>query len=741
MFGRTKARESKEQAQAAAAEVLSIKASAELLDQFTRPDEELFPPYRRGFPAIHPEALLRSNDDIIKKIRENLRLSQAQYDKLIHPLFLNLAAFYQLLPASESHHHNRAGGLLRHSLEVAFLCGQAAEGATFARAGSNLERTQSKPRWQVATLMVGLLHDCGKPETDYFIYSSDVSKRWNPYKESLYEWATSNSVDRYFITWSAKRHQRHLSTVAAMSSILVPQELLSYLDTSDGLVRREYHAALSGVPTKMKSIADKFDAISALEDRKKLGNSMLKLAWDVPLQARIFQAMIFVAEQPNMANNLRAPFWHLKADPGRLYINWKIAYPAIINELRRMGEPLEPTSDALSRLMIETGTFEPLIKVIDGEQVESPYWHIRPVLGSSNDEAVVIDDLMIRCVRIPEVSMIFRGDAPAAIEGMINELEPPQAAAPSNEEGVESVKSDDNSDASEVSSGPSASSGSNVPPIQESENPAPTRETTTTVDINPRSPVSNPTGTRLHSAPPSTEPTGENVDSTKAPVQHGTQPAPGPTKDSAKHQAASKRAAEPSKHQTRKRSDQSEGGATQPSPANIEGAPRLDMSGGARVQTAKPALNKTVETAPVSTAKALFTRETTPEELFEPEITREPEAAAYLVKLIERESELRAKGKPTLLECSRDGYIVLKFPSGATQLGKAWDVGKGLYSAGLLGQKPTASTSFTSKPPGGDSKTQYLVLDLELSERIGAYFEAKKATIKENPTRFGGLLR
>jgi len=733
MFGRSKTRESKELERAAAAEAVNIKTSSELLDQFTRPDEELFPPYRRGFPAIHPEALLRSNDDIIKKIRENLRLSQKQYNELIHPLFLNLAAFYQLLPASESHHHNRAGGLLRHSLEVAFLCGQAAEGATFARAGSNLERTQSKPRWQVATLMVGLLHDCGKPETDYFIYSSDVSKRWNPYKESLYEWATTNSIDRYFITWSAKRHQRHLSTVAAMSSILVPQELLSYLDTSDGLVRREYHAALSGVPTKMKSIADKFDAISALEDRKKLGNSMLKLAWDVPLQARIFQAMISVAEQPNMANNPRAPFWHLKADPGRLYINWKIAYPAIINELRRIGEPLEPASDALSRLMIETGTFEPVVKVIDGEQVESPYWHIRPALEDTNDEEVIIDDLMIRCVRIPEVSMIFRGDAPAAIEGVVIELTPPQAAVPSSEEGAESAEPEQDRDTSAVLQDPSASGASNVAPVQESENPAPTV------------PVSNP-ATRLNPAPPVTELARANVDPTTALTQQRTQAAPVPNNNSAKQQSASKRAAESAKPQTRKRpAEQSEGKAAHPSPANIEGAPRLDMGGGTTTQQASPTPSTPVETGKASLgtsdAQSLFTRETTPEELFEPEITREPEAAAYLVKLIERESELSAKGKPTLLECSRDGYIVLKFPSGATQVGKAWDVGKGLYSAGLLGQKPTASTSFTSKPPGGDSKTQYLVLDFELSERIIAFFEAKKTTLKENPTRFGGLLR
>jgi conjugal transfer pilus assembly protein TraI len=34
---------------------------------------------------------------------------------------LRLAAFVHLLPASQAHHHRGAGGMLRHSLEVALF--------------------------------------------------------------------------------------------------------------------------------------------------------------------------------------------------------------------------------------------------------------------------------------------------------------------------------------------------------------------------------------------------------------------------------------------------------------------------------------------------------------------------------------------------------------------------------------------------------------------------------------------
>ncbi|MDA1379305.1 TraI domain-containing protein [Plesiomonas shigelloides subsp. oncorhynchi] len=49
----------------------------------------------------------------------------------------------------------------------------------------------------------------GKPLSDVSITDKDGSITWNPYSESLHDWAHRHKIDRYFIRWRDKRHKRH----------------------------------------------------------------------------------------------------------------------------------------------------------------------------------------------------------------------------------------------------------------------------------------------------------------------------------------------------------------------------------------------------------------------------------------------------------------------------------------------------------------------------------------------------
>lgn len=90
-----------------------------------------------------------------------------------------------MLPVSEHHHHSGAGGLLRHSLEVAFWAAQAAEGIIFVASGTPVGKKELEPRWRVAAALGGLFHDIGKPVSDLSITDEDGRYQRNPFLETL----------------------------------------------------------------------------------------------------------------------------------------------------------------------------------------------------------------------------------------------------------------------------------------------------------------------------------------------------------------------------------------------------------------------------------------------------------------------------------------------------------------------------------------------------------------------------
>ncbi len=99
-----------------------------------------YPPFLKGLPAASPEDLQSTQDELIAKLRQVLGFNLRDFQRLIQPCIDHLAAYVHLLPASEHHHHSGAGGLLRHSLEVAFWAAQAAEGSSLLPVAHRLRK-------------------------------------------------------------------------------------------------------------------------------------------------------------------------------------------------------------------------------------------------------------------------------------------------------------------------------------------------------------------------------------------------------------------------------------------------------------------------------------------------------------------------------------------------------------------------------------------------------------------------
>ena len=71
-----------------------------------------------GLVALSAKELLKPYGHLIGQIHQHVAVPETHWKEVYLQFIDNFATQVQLLPASESHHHSSAGGLLTHSLEV-----------------------------------------------------------------------------------------------------------------------------------------------------------------------------------------------------------------------------------------------------------------------------------------------------------------------------------------------------------------------------------------------------------------------------------------------------------------------------------------------------------------------------------------------------------------------------------------------------------------------------------------------
>lgn len=210
-------------------------------------------------PSVTPDMIMESQGRLIDEIQQTSALSHQDFHALIIPMLRNYAAFVHLLPASENHHHSGQGGLFRHGLEVAFYATLKCEGAVFAVDHTPSARKALEPRWRVAALIGGLLHDLGKPLIDVGALDSTGDLIWSPYTQSLYDWTQVNKLDHYFIQWKpGARFKRHESFTPVAMSRIVPANTMEWLSSSRG------HEAIDAMMLALGGSTDPRNPLNAI---------------------------------------------------------------------------------------------------------------------------------------------------------------------------------------------------------------------------------------------------------------------------------------------------------------------------------------------------------------------------------------------------------------------------------------------------------------------------------------------
>lgn len=198
-------------------------------EEITRLQEEIatmikYPPTPSGVPVLTEGDILFAYRGIIKETYLTVGMLEGTEGQLT-PCFMNtymyairqVISYFHLLPASEYHHHNEVGGLLRHSLEVALITLRMAKGSRPAPIGYQDEELLREPRWRFAAWLAGLLHDAGKIISDVRVSGKEMPTTiWNPQIETIYEFSERHGIQRYTVSWNPQRANHYHEKLAIL---------------------------------------------------------------------------------------------------------------------------------------------------------------------------------------------------------------------------------------------------------------------------------------------------------------------------------------------------------------------------------------------------------------------------------------------------------------------------------------------------------------------------------------------
>ena len=333
-----------------------------------------YPPFQEGVPAVRPDLVVKSQQDLVKRLRRVLGLPAREHNQLIMPVLRNYASFVHLLPASESHHHRGMGGLFRHGLEVAIWAAQGADNRVFGIDQEPKERSRQEPRWRVAAAIAGMLHDTGKVISDIEV-TDQGGKTWLPLYEPVHTWAERHKIRRYFLRWRSNRAKRHEDLSIASAEMILTPELQAWLADPNPEILRSALLAIGGdKESALGRIVQQSDQRSVQKDLRS-GRGEAAASVGMPTERYIIDAARRLLDRGTWLENQKgARVW---VHESGVYIVWRYAAEEIYQSLRSDGVRGIPRNHhTLADVLIERGFAEPK-PAGEGEEPYR-YWMIAP---------------------------------------------------------------------------------------------------------------------------------------------------------------------------------------------------------------------------------------------------------------------------------------------------------------------------------------------------------------------------
>jgi len=370
-----------------------------------------YPPFMKGLPAVPPAKLLETQAALLDRISDTAITTPSEFARLYIPAIERFASFAHLLPASQSHHHRGAGGLLRHSLEVGLWALQSADKVLLDAAKTPSQRREMEPRWQFAVFVAALCHDAGKPVTDLVVTNRDRTAVWKAIKEDLYDWVTKNKVDAYFLDWREGRSRQHTALSNLIADRIIGTEALEWIEEGGTELIVWLLESLNCNPGPTNLIHDlviKADQASVERDLKSLGVAMAGYDLGVPVERHLTDIMRrHIKDGTWLVNEPGARLWNIG---GHLYLIWPAAGEDIAKQVREDGIPGIPrTPDGILDLLVE----RQIAYLRDGAAPADRFWKIAPACLAEK-----IPDIKLSAIRLRNEAMVSSAPIPA-VEGRI----------------------------------------------------------------------------------------------------------------------------------------------------------------------------------------------------------------------------------------------------------------------------------------------------------------------------------
>lgn len=235
------------------------------------------------------------------------------------------------------------------------------------------------------------------------ITDEDVRYQWNPFLETLSQWTTNNSIERYFIRWRDGRCKRHEQfSILVLNRVMTP-ELLAWLTQPGPEILQAMLEAIGNTDPEhvLSKLVIEADQTSVQRDLKAQRISVDDNALGVPVERYLLDAMRrLLASSQWLVNQRDARVWVRKSNQStHLYLVWKSAAKDIIELLAKdkiPGIPRDP--DTLADILIERAlatkstsneryeSLAPEVLIKDGKPIWLPMLHISEadLLFSSN---------------------------------------------------------------------------------------------------------------------------------------------------------------------------------------------------------------------------------------------------------------------------------------------------------------------------------------------------------------------
>lgn len=355
-----------------------------------------YPPFMEGLPICEPSALLATQKELVDGIRQIIA-NESLLNEHYTPALMRLASLVQLLPASQSHHHRGAGGMLRHSLEVGLWALQQTEGKLIRGVVTPQQRRVIEPRWKLAVFLAGICHDIGKVITDISVTNRSNDLRWDPYDQGLYEWAIENKVSNYFLHWQEGRGKKHTNVSSTLHHAVINKETFKWINSSgsDALIwLTESLNNNPGATNQIHNFVVKADQLSVERDLKSMGVAMAGYEIGVPVERYLTDIMRrLVQEGIWRINEPSARIWNLE---GTTYLVWPMAGEEIARRTKDEDIPgLPKTADGILDMMVE----REIAFMRDDES--DPFYYISPDVITEK-----IPNMRMKAIRLRDQALI-----------------------------------------------------------------------------------------------------------------------------------------------------------------------------------------------------------------------------------------------------------------------------------------------------------------------------------------------